>query len=133
MSIVVDCSASAPWVLPDETTVRSKEILEQACETGVIAPLLWHFEIWNMLIVAERKGRINADGVRDALSTLSEVGIVFDSIPRHDEVLNLARTYQLSVYDATYLELAMRMQCPIATFDRKLIRASRSAGVEVVG
>ena len=46
-------------------------------------------------------------------------------------VLDTAHAHGLSVYDATYLELASRMRLPLATLDRALGEAARAAGLEV--
>ena len=86
-----------------------------------------------MLVKAERLGRIAAADTESALASLADLRIRLDHAPRDAEVLRLARAYDLTAYDAVYLELALRERRSLATLDRKLARAAEDAGVETIG
>jgi len=89
-------------------------------------------EIRNALLRAERLGRIEPGDTDAALSRLQRLRIQLDHAPREDEVMRLARTCGLTAYDAVYLDLALRNHRRLATLDRKLARAARSVGIEVI-
>lgn len=102
-------------------------------ESGpALVPVLWRFEVRNALLVAERRGRLEAADVRPRLRALAEIRTVTDRDPDLDSTLSLARRCELSFYDALYLELAKRRGAPLATLDRALVRAARSESVPVV-
>jgi predicted nucleic acid-binding protein len=103
---------------------------------GAQVPALWYAEVANTLLVFERAKRLS---VQDSVSYLSDIALLAieqDDLPPavgQARVLDLGRIHNLSAYDATYLELAMRRAGVLATFDRKLAAAARSAGVGVFG
>ena len=130
---VVDCSTTAAWVLSDEQSRAADIALEVVRGNGALVPALWWWEIRNVLLRAERHGRIVPGDTGAALSRLQRLRIQLDQAPREDEVMRLARTCGLTVYDAIYLDLALRDQRSLATLDRRLARAARSVGVEVIG
>ena len=127
--VVVDASALAGLVLPDEAAGDLAEVL-LSCEA--VAPRLLWAEIRNLLLMAERRGRIGQAEVDNALAILGSLGIGFDGEPSSDRTLQLARRHALTVYDALYLELAVRLGAPLATADRALVRAAGSEGVAVI-
>ncbi len=99
---------------------------------GAVVPTIWPLEIANALLVAERKKRIAPSEVGQFISLLLELGFRVDtatSTQAFGDIHSLARAHGLSVYDAAYLELAMREGLPIATSDDALKRAARKAGV----
>ena len=85
------------------------------------------------MIIAERRGRLDPAKTADALRLLAGYPLTFD--PGGDEatLMQLARRRGLTVYDAAYLELALRLQCPLATLDRALAKAARAEGVVLIG
>jgi len=96
-----------------------------------LVPALWHAEIVNALAAGERRGRIAEARALEFLDKLSELPIETDTAhgPRWwADVRALARRHGLSVYEAAYLELALRERAELATFDRALARAAREAG-----
>ena len=102
-------------------------------ETGpALVPVLWHFEVRNALLVAERRGRLEAAEIRTRLRALAEIRTVTDRDPDLETALSLARGHGLSFYDALYLELARRRGATLATLDQALLRAARSEDVPVV-
>lgn len=130
---VVDCSATAAWVLADEDSKYADVALEVVVQHGALAPALWWAEMRNVLLKSERHGRINPADTESALASLAELRIRLDHAPRGPEVLRLARAYSLTAYDAVYLELAVREGRSLATLDRRLSRAAAAEGVETIG
>ena len=128
-AFVLDSSVTLAWYLPDESGSASAALLERAAAEGVAVPGLWPLEIANALLMAERRGRIAAAARVRALGALRRLPISVDSETAERawaDALTLATAHRLSVYDAAYLELAVRRRLPLATFDRDL-RAAASA------
>jgi predicted nucleic acid-binding protein len=94
-----------------------------------MAPALWWFEVRDALIAGERQGRIDSTATAAFLRRLARLPISLDRAPEETTVLALARRYRLTVYDAAYLELALRADVALATSDRHLIAAAQHAGV----
>ena len=128
--LVVDASAVAGWLLPDESGMDPAALL--AGEESVAAPWLLWAEFRNILIVNERRGRIPAGIVEQAVEAVEGLGIALDTTPSGPGVLDLARRHGLTVYDALYLELALRGRGRLATLDAALRRAAEAEGVAVV-
>ena len=94
-----------------------------------IVPSLFWYEIRNVLVMAERRKRIATSRTTAFLSDLALLPFSVDDLPREATVLDLARRRSLTVYDATYLELAQRREAPLATLDQALMAAARKEGV----
>lgn len=135
MDWVLDGSLALAWALPDETSRRADRFLAQVARRGRFwVPALWWYEISNALTMAQRRQRLaEADRVR-VVELYGMLPIQTDAELDPDAVWRfhvLAEQYNLSAYDAAYLELAQRRGLGLATVDRDLIRAARKAGVEV--
>ncbi len=105
--------------------------LDALAEEEALVPTLWHAEVVNALLVGERRGAVSEARVADYLERLARLPIHTDDIPpstRREGVLALARIHSLSAYDAVYLDLALRRNLTLATFDRRLAAAMRKAG-----
>ena len=99
-------------------------------EDGCLVPTLWRAEVANVLIVAERRGRVTPAQRDRFLSLLDRLAITVEATPPDVAALVwLAERHQLSAYDAWYLWLAVRSGSTLATRDRRLAEAARSAGV----
>ena len=133
MSFVLDASATAGWAFDDEAHPTAALALRRAQTEEAIVPGLWWFEVRNAVVVSERRKRITEAGTATFLQALARLTIRVDRAPVEGEVLRLARTHRLSVYDAAYLELARREGVPLATLDRELASAARAEGVAVLG
>jgi predicted nucleic acid-binding protein len=133
MPFVVDASVAACWLLPDEGNARADIAYARFPQDSAIAPALWWFEMRNIFITNERRGRIDAGKTSRALSLLGGLPIRMDHEPDETALMTLARTHQLTAYDAAYLELALRQNLPLATLDGDLTRAARAEGVTVIG
>ncbi len=126
--IVFDTSVSAVWFIDDEAHPSANASSEIAQRGGGIVPQLWHFEIRNAILVAARRGRIRADRFPRCVRLLEGLPIHTDHHTDFDNVFELATKYDLTFYDATYLELALRHSLPLATLDNALTRAAESEG-----
>ena len=98
-----------------------------------LVPQLWHLEVRNVLVVAERRGRMGTAGLEGGLRRLGELPIRTDTEPNLGTTLALARRRRLTIYDALYLELALRADAPLATVDRALADAAVAEGRSLVG
>jgi predicted nucleic acid-binding protein len=129
MTLVLDASALAGWLMPDEA---GTDLLSLAGRHDVfMAPVLLWAEIRNILIVGERRGRISREQVDQSIETIGELGIMLDTSPSSAVVLGLCRRHRLTAYDALYLELALRENAELTTLDAALARAARDEGVSV--
>lgn len=133
MPFVLDASVTACWAFRDEQHPHADLALERIRTDQAVAPTLWWFEVRNILIVNERRKRLSRAETAAFLKDLAIFGVNLDIAPETNEVLRLARAHQLSVYDAAYLELAMRKTVPLATLDTELVRAARAESVRVIG
>jgi predicted nucleic acid-binding protein len=136
VSLVLDCSATLAWLMEDETTDASRRLFDIIARDGALVPALWRLEVANSLQMAVRRRRITADARNASLRDLAGYKIATD--PETDShawtsTLQLSDRFGLTVYDASYLELAQRMQLPLATLDRRLQSAAAAAGVELIG
>jgi len=132
-AIVVDASVAASWMLDDECDARASAVLAQMATSAGIVPLLWHYEMRNILLVARRRGRLSATGLAERVASLAELPLAIDGEADLDVALMLAERHALSFYDGLYLELAMRLGATLATLDRALMRAAWAEKVPVVG
>ncbi|MFZ1084124.1 MAG: type II toxin-antitoxin system VapC family toxin [Terracidiphilus sp.] len=139
MTLILDASMALSWLLKrrdSDEAVQSEQALDFVRSFGAMVPALWFPEVANTVLLAERQRVITAKESAKFLSSLSIWEIVQDSVlPAfcQTQVIHLGRVYQLTAYDATYLELAMRRAATLASFDRKLTAAARAAGVQVFG
>ncbi|MEI6450771.1 MAG: type II toxin-antitoxin system VapC family toxin [Actinomycetes bacterium] len=133
---VLDCSMTMAWAFRDETTPGTLDALELAAREACVAPGVWPLEVCNAVLTAQRRGRFTSDDVPLFLALVGRLRVSVDEggLQRaFDDVLPLAMQHALSIYDAAYLELALRTKAPLATLDAGLARAARAAGVEVIG
>jgi len=131
---VVDNSVVMSWCFKDETNNYADTVLDRLTESAAVVPSIWPLEVVNVLLVAERQKRLSeSDSIR-FLTLLSQLPIVveYEHSEMMKELLALARSNNLSSYDASYLDLAMRKGVPIATLDNKLIEAARRIDVPVL-
>jgi predicted nucleic acid-binding protein len=132
---VLDASLTLAWVFDEEETERSRDVLRQVEEHVVVVPSIWPLELANATLIGLRAGRFSEDEAWRFVEALAGLDVEVDEQAHRIafvDVLPLAREYGLSIYDAAYLELALRAEAPLATFDAGLARAARSAGVELL-
>lgn len=129
---VLDASVALCWAFDDEDQPLARQALGAAGKGVAVAPLVWWYEIRHSLLAGERRGRLTAAGSAEYLDRVQQLPIKlrFDATP--GSLLPLARTYGLSVYDASYLELAQRLELSLATLDRHLSAAAHAAGISLL-
>lgn len=133
MPLVVDASVIACWILDDESDpVADVAEAKIVADSAIVPTLLW-FELRNLIIVNERRGRLNPATSARALQLVRAFPLVVDADVVDDDVMRLARIHRLTVYDAAYLELARRRALPLATLDAALARAARAEAVVLIG
>lgn len=133
MPFVVDASVAACWLLPDEGHRAAAAAFARFPEDTACVPGLWWFEMRNIFLSNERRGRIDSARTSRALGLLGSLPIRLDHHADDTALMALARTYRLTAYDAAYLELATRENLPLATLDEALARAARAERVAVIG
>jgi predicted nucleic acid-binding protein len=132
MPFILDASVTACWAFDDEDHPTAKLALTRLRGDEAVVPALWWFEVRNTLIVNERRGRLADSDTAVFLRTLSRLPITVDRSPDESDVLTLARRYRLTVYDASYLELARRQNAPLASLDKDLLAAARDQKVALM-
>jgi predicted nucleic acid-binding protein len=133
MGVVVDSSIVGCWCFPDESSPVADAALSATATDEVIVPAVWWFEVRNLLLTGERRGRMDPSGTAGFLADLEAMSIATDRAPVSEAVLALARAHRLTIYDAAYLELAGRLDATLATLDRRLAAAARAHGVALLG
>ena len=130
--IVIDNSVFLAWCMGDEEEPTATSAMRHVIEQDGVAPRIWWYELRNALLVNERRGRISPQQVSDTLTDSLALGILIDD--EHDEslLLDLGRRFELTVYDAAYLEVAVRRSLPLATLDLRLRRAAETVGIAAV-
>lgn len=128
---ILDCSISASWCLKDESNEEANKVLERLGEDDVLIPSIWPIEMANVLVVAERRGRISSADAARAVEILLSLPIQAErgNLENLGAIRIMAREHKLSAYDACYLELALRTGLPIATLDHALQVAARKCDV----
>lgn len=129
MAFVPDASLAAQWVLPDEESAMADLALDRLVTEAAIVPgLFWH-EMRNLLLSAERRGRIDTRHADTSMARLRRLRIRCTDDSDDRDVLELARAYRLSAYDASYLALAIREGCALASLGLRLNEAAAAEGV----
>ncbi|WDN89149.1 hypothetical protein BuS5_02117 [Desulfosarcina sp. BuS5] len=134
-SFVIDTSVVMTWCFKDEVSQYADFVLDSLEHFTAIAPSIWPLEVGNVLLVAERKDRLSEAASIRFVALLSELPISVDQEPPErmtKEIFALAREHNLSSYDASYLDLAMKKGIPIATLDNRLISAAKRSNVSIM-
>ena len=134
-NFVVDNSVVMAWCFEDETSQYADTVLDKLEVSTAIVPSIWPLEVGNVLLVAERKKRLSESDSTRFIALLTELPITIEQEPPGrmlKEILALAREHQLSSYDASYLDLAMRKGLPIATLDNGLVAAAERSQTPIV-
>jgi predicted nucleic acid-binding protein len=139
MELILDASATLAWLVRRVDPIEDQmadEVLRFVRTGNSVVPALWFPEVANGILVAERRGGVSQSTSESFLKMVDTLPILEDATrpsAHQTRVLTLARSYKLTSYDATYLELVLRIGGELATFDRKLADAARVAGVRVFG
>jgi predicted nucleic acid-binding protein len=133
--LVLDASIALAWCFDDEASPATEALLDQVKTHGAVVPTLWHLELGNVLLAAERRGRTIEGGIVVRLSLFARLPIEIDvetSGRAWRETLVLARAERLTLYDSAYLELAVRRGLPLATRDQDLAAAAKRVAVAIL-
>ena len=136
MSLVLDSSAALAWLFPDETSPAIQAVFDQLIRAGAWVPSLWRLEIANSLQMAVKRRRVSERFRDQSLADLELLPIRVDpETEKHSwgATLQYSATCGLTVYDAAYLELAIRRNFPLASLDSDLRRAAQASGIKLMG
>ena len=137
MSFILDASVTLCWCFENQANDYSEAIFGMlAGGEEAIAPFIWPIEVANVLVRAEKRKSLNLAQVTGFLEELCAWPIQVDSLGvdrAFQQILSTARYYNLTTYDAAYLELAVRQGLPLATLDDNLRKAADAAGVPLAG
>lgn len=135
MSLVLDSSVTLAWVYSEETIVEVKHVLDVLIESGAWVPGIWRLEVANVLEMGVRRKRHGAQFRDETLADLAQLPIQVDSETDQQAwsaTLKLAERHRLTLYDAAYLELAVRRNLPLGTLDEDLRLAAKAAKVKLL-
>ncbi len=136
MEFVLDCSATLPWLFASEATPATNRLLDQLSRGAKAwVPTLWHLEVGNVLLGAQRRGRMDKAGIEKFFASLAVYDIEVDSETAAlawSKTFALGEAFGLTMYDAAYLELALRRGVPLASLDGTLVAAMKKAGGQVL-
>jgi predicted nucleic acid-binding protein len=132
MPFVVDASITLAWAF-DEVHPKAVLARERLRTDEALVPSLWWFELRNALVMGERRGRLTERDTAFFLRSIGRLAVGVDRVPDETAVLTLARRHRLTVYDAAYLELALRETLPLATLDGALAGAAQAERVPLIG
>jgi predicted nucleic acid-binding protein len=134
LSFVLDASAIVAFAYGEEMGVDLDAMYTAIKVRGAVVPQIWRLELANVLLVGCRRNRHTPADAQGILADLAALPIEVDQQTHQRagaEILQLALKHELTSYDASYLELALRLRVPLATLDRKLMQASMREGVEL--
>lgn len=130
---VIDASLAMSWCFHDEATEATDAVLERLRDDEAAVPAIWPLEIANVLLLAERRGRISEAQASRFVELLEQLPVEVDDTQTNvADVVATGRRHQLSSYDASYLLLAERLGTPLGTRDIRLADAARQAGVPLL-
>jgi len=132
MAFVLDTSISAVWALADEASPLAELAASRLLQETALVPHIWWYEMRNILVISERRQRITAGDSGIFLDLLASYPIQIDAVDDEQRILQLARQFRLSFYDAAYLAVAQRNQIPLATLDKALEAAAVAAGIALL-
>jgi predicted nucleic acid-binding protein len=134
--LVIDASITAAWFFRDELSADADSVLT-LLETDwqAVVPAIWAFEVANVFLLAEGKGRVSLVQVKASCQRIEKLPIVMEPIEMRTafaEITETARQQHLTAYDAAYLQLALRDGLALASLDNRLRRAAETVGVRVL-
>jgi len=132
---ILDASVALAWVFPEAESEACAPLYARACMEGVAAPVLWPIEVGNVLLIAERRGRLTPEEHKRALHRLAGPQAELDDAMVRESATSarqLAQKHRLTLYDSLYLELALRRRLPLASLDRELRAAAKAEGVPLL-
>lgn len=134
-AFILDASVAVAWCIDDESSAKTDALLVRAGDDGIVVPPHWHLEVVNVLLMAEKRSRLENGAAALRLQTFAKIQIAVDdelAAQAWTRVREIAERENLTAYDAAYLELASRSALPLATLDRALAEAARRIGVALL-
>ncbi len=132
MSFALDASVTLTWCFEDQSSDYSKAVLAALQTDTAYVPVIWELEVLNALLGAERKKLLSHADCLGFWQTLNSFSIKrYDGLVQPLELYSLGLDYKLSAYDATYLELAIKLDLPLASLDKKIRNAAEQVGVKL--
>jgi predicted nucleic acid-binding protein len=130
---VVDASVAIAWLFEDKLRPETEAVLDRLSQEEAHAPGLWELEVANVLLTAERRGRLSEASSTRVMERLQDLPIrISPYAPTLHHLLEVGRRYSLTSYDAAYVILAQQLNLPLATLDRHLAAAAGLAEVELL-
>jgi len=127
--VVIDANVLASWFLPDEAGGKHEDLFNNIGKIKIHVPSIFEHEFMNILLNAERSKRLEVATSINILETISRYPIAIEPstavLMEHINVFELARVHNLSANDAAYLELAVRLDTPLITYDKPLLEAAK--------
>jgi len=129
-ALVIDSSLAAAWCFPDERSDYTNAILQAiSAPLEAIVPRLWAYEVRNSVLMGLRRKRITHADAQEFFESIKGLPIRLADPVSYDAVFSLADRHGLTVYDAAYLDLALREGLPLASLDNALCKAASNSGV----
>ncbi len=135
MPFVLDSSVALSWVLPDESNPAVDSLCDRLTDDVALVPPVWPLEIGNALLVGMKRGRLTSRDLSRLLTEIRALPIEIDSASTArslEDTLRIAQRYELTTYDASYIELAKRRGVALATLDHRLREACLSAKITLL-
>ena len=127
---VLDNSVAVCWFLKPQSTPYTEMVLRRVANgESPIVPALWASEFTNVISKAVQLKALDAESAEEIMLHASALPIKAQPSPKLTDLFAIAQRHQLSAYDATYLELAVRLQIPLATTDARLMKAAKVQGL----
>lgn len=129
---VLDCSVAMTWCFADQATRQTDALLDRLQGSSAFVPSVWLLEVANVLWVNERLRKISLADAVQFKTMLMHLPIIVDDTTIYQAfsaVSDLARAWDLTAYDAAYLELAVRKSLPLASLDKALLKVAKKIGV----
>ena len=134
-NFVLDCSATMSLFLPDEEMHDiSSKVTELLKTHTCYVPSIWYYEVYNVILTCIKRKRLNEDQVSSITKLVRKLPIKIDNSFNltANNILNIAKNNNLSIYDAAYIELALRIKCPIATLDKKVLHVANALNIKII-
>jgi predicted nucleic acid-binding protein len=134
-SFVAEASVAIAWVHPAQATAETEAMLDRlVAGDSLVVPALWPLEVANALTILRRRRKLTPDEARSAIEIIRELPAVIDheaATIAFTRLFDLASEYELTIYDASYIELAARRQLPLASNDVRMKQAAIRSGVDL--
>jgi predicted nucleic acid-binding protein len=134
-SFILDVSVASAWLLLRRATKYTSDVQWHLVKDAVAVPSSWFSGLAETLLAAEQNRETTRAKIDQFLMTLAKLSILIDDETEFrawKDTLDLARVHSITVANAAYLELALRVNLPLATIDPALSRAATAAGTSIL-